>query len=103
MEGPLSRVLIGGTCHSCGSEPPLAQRHIKKGHVGAREPTFTVFIVPPTNPSKLVRSEGAEARGTAHCATATATVVSSTPTPPTPTMTTAAAMSSSSSAQGISK
>jgi hypothetical protein len=56
MEGPPSRVLIGGACHPCGSGPPLAQRHIKKG---ARRGTGTnVHHVhsAPTNPIKSVRS-----------------------------------------------
>jgi hypothetical protein len=85
MEGPPSRVLIGGVCRSCGSGPPLVQRNIKRGHAEAWEPTFTV----PTVPSQTL------ARGTAHCAADRR--------PPTPTTTIAAAMSSSSSAQGISK
>jgi hypothetical protein len=62
---------------------------------------FTVSIVSPQTLASRSDPEGAEARGTAHCAAAT--VVSSTPTPPTPTMTTTAAISSSSLTQGISK
>jgi hypothetical protein len=101
MEGPPSRVLIGGACRSCDSGPPLAQLYIKRG---ARRGTGTnvhrVHSAPQTLASQSDR-EGVEARGTAHCAAAT--VVSSIPTPPTSTTTTAAAMSSSSSVQGISK
>jgi hypothetical protein len=95
MEGYLSRVLIGGVCRSCGSGSPLAQRNIKRGHVGAREPTFTVSTVPPQTLANRSDREGSEARGTAHCVADRR--------PPTPTMTIAAAMSSSLLAQGISK
>jgi hypothetical protein len=39
---------------------------IKRGHVGAREPTFTVPTVPPQTLATKSDQEGAEARGTAH-------------------------------------
>jgi hypothetical protein len=98
MEGTPLHALIGSVCHSCGSGPPLTQHHIKKG---ARRSTETnvhrVHSAPQTLASRS-DPEGAEVRGTAHCAAAT--VLSSTPTP---TTTTAAAMLFSSSAQGISK
>jgi hypothetical protein len=68
MEGPLSRTLIGGGCRSCGSGPPLTQRNVKRGHFGAREPTFTVSTVPSQTLANRSDCEGAEARGTAHCA-----------------------------------
>jgi hypothetical protein len=101
MKGPPSRVLIGGAYHSCGSGPPLAQCHIKKGaRRGMGTNVHRVHSAPQTLASRS-DPEGAEARETAHCAAAT--VVSSTLTPPTPTMTTATVMSSFSSAQDISK
>jgi hypothetical protein len=64
MEGPLSRVLIGGACRSCGSEPPLAQRNIKRG---ARRGTGTNVHRVHSAPQILAKRsdhEGAEARGT---------------------------------------
>jgi hypothetical protein len=98
MKGPPSRVLIGGAYHSCGSGPPLAQCHIKKGaRRGMGTNVHRVHSAPQTLPSRS-DPEGAEVRETAHCAAAT--VVSSTPTP---TMTTTTVMSSSSSTQDISK
>jgi hypothetical protein len=39
---------------------------IKGGHVGAREPTFTVPTVPPQTLATKSDREGAEVRGTAH-------------------------------------
>jgi hypothetical protein len=42
----LKRALIGGVCRSW-QWAPLAQRHIKEGPAGAREPTFTVPAAPP--------------------------------------------------------
>jgi hypothetical protein len=95
MEGPPSRVLIEGVCRSCGSGPPLVQHNIKRGHAEAWESTFTVPTVPPQTLANRSDREGAEARGTAHCAADRR--------PPTPTTTIAAAMSSSSLTQGISK
>jgi hypothetical protein len=75
---------------------------LKGGHVGAREPTFTVSTVPPQALANQFDREGAETRGTAH--SAAITVAPFTPSPPTPTTTAAAiTMSSSSSAQGTSK
>jgi hypothetical protein len=71
------------------------QRNIKRGHVGARKPTFTVSTMPPQTLANQSDREGVEARGTAHCTVDRR--------PPTPTTTIVAAMSSSSSAQGISK
>jgi hypothetical protein len=101
MEGPPSRALIEGVCHSCGSGPPLTQCHIKMGaHRGTGTNVHRVHSAPQTLTSRS-DPEGAEVRGTAHCVAAT--VVSFIPTPPTPTTTTAAVMSSFSSAQGISK
>jgi hypothetical protein len=88
-------------CHSCGSGPPLAQRHFKRGTPGHGDQRSLYPQCPPQTLVSRFDPEGAEARETAHCAAAI--VVSYTPTPPTPTMTTTAVMSSSSSAQGISK
>jgi hypothetical protein len=90
-----SCALIGGTCHSCGSGPPLAQRHIKGDTPGTQEPMFAVPTQFPTNPNQWSDHVGAEVRGRTHCAVTVTLLHRRRPTP-----TAAAAMSSSSLAQG---
>jgi uncharacterized protein YraI len=46
--------------------PLLCSATIKEGHVGAREPTFTVPTVTPQTLATQSDREGAEARGTTH-------------------------------------
>jgi hypothetical protein len=51
---------------------PLSHSTIlERGHVEARESTFTVSTVPPQTLASWSDPEGAEARGTAHCVAAT--------------------------------
>jgi hypothetical protein len=45
-----------GACHSCGSEPPLTQRHIKKGGPSGHRNQCSPCPQCPINPSKLVWS-----------------------------------------------
>jgi hypothetical protein len=42
---------------------PLVQHNTNRGHAGARESTFAMCTVPPTNPSRWTDPVGAEARG----------------------------------------
>jgi hypothetical protein len=78
-------------CLPCMAVGPLSRSAtIKGGHVGAREPTFTVPTVPPQTLATKTDQEGAEARVLVHLAT------NHRP------MTVIDTMSSSSSAQGIS-
>jgi hypothetical protein len=49
-------------------DPLSRSATIKRGHVGAQEPTFTVPTVPPQILATKTDQEGAEARGLVHLA-----------------------------------
>jgi hypothetical protein len=68
MEGPPSCALIGAPAVLVAVDPLSRSAILKGGHAGAREPTFTVSTVPPQTLANRSDREGAEARGTAHCA-----------------------------------